>query len=180
MPLFPCPRTFVCLQNLHKSYIMLQRISFRIVYVCQFSLPPICRKVENIKDFSCSLAVRRFLIPPLNSNTQTWYPKLRRVFLVSVRERIALSHQHSSRASSDPFFSLQPIKFWSTFFSERTKKRKRNYGRREKFNILSHSFLIFVSLLFLFRLISLGLCTVFVSVTNLIVTCKQFAERQAR
>lgn len=38
---------------------------------------------------------------------------------------------------------LQPIKFWSTFFSEKNKEKgKKNYGWREKFNILFHSFLI--------------------------------------
>jgi hypothetical protein len=153
---------FVCLQSLDKSYIMLQRISFRVVYVCQFSSPPICSKGENIKDSLALWLSVNFPYPPSNSDTvtgpQTWYPKLRRVFLVSVREKMALSHEHSSPACSGPFFLLQPIKFWSTFFNERTKKRKRKYERREKFNILFHSLLILFSLLFLFRLISLSAC----------------------
>lgn len=123
---------------------MLQRISFRIVYVCQFSLPPICRKVENIKD---SLAPRRPSISHTPLQIQTWYPKVRRVFLVSVRERIALSHQHSSPASSDPpfFFSLslsstnQILKHVLQRKNKETKKKL--WTKREiqySFSFLSH------------------------------------------
>lgn len=178
MPLFPCPRTFVCLHNLHKSYIMLQRISFHIVYVCQFSLPPICRKVENIKD---SLAP--------SPSVDFSYPPLRYTDLVPKTTTCVsgFSERANSVITSTHFTCfLRPIFFFSSanqilkhvLQGKNKETKKKLWTEREKFNILFHSFLIFVSLLFLFRLISLGLCTVFVSVTNLIVTCKQFAERR--
>jgi hypothetical protein len=108
-------------------------------------------------------------------------PKLRRVFLVSVRGGDGVITSTQFTCFHRPIFFcsssslLQRIKFWSTFMTERTKKRKSNYERKEKFNILFHSFLILVSLLFLFLRISFSLFSVPVSVTNLIVTCKHFA-----
>lgn len=103
------------LHNVTKNFI-----SYRL---CMSIFPPAyLQESGKHQRFSCSLAVRRFLIPP-HSDTQTWYPKLRRVFLVSVRERIALSHQHSSPASSGPIFFLFNQ---SNFEARSSTKEQRN------------------------------------------------------
>jgi hypothetical protein len=120
-----CPR----LQNLYKRYTMLQRISFHTVYICQFSLPPVCRKVKNIKDSLAhipSILTVDFSSPPhptpdrytqlqghkpcaQNYGVCFWFQRERE----RGGERMALSHQHSSPVSLDPFFPLHvtSIKF---------------------------------------------------------------------
>ena len=152
MPLFACPRTFIRLQSPYKRYTKLQRVSFRIVYVCQFSLPPLCWKVENIKDLLAPLTLVHFSYPPRPIHTAkgSGTPKLGRVFLVLLREKekengVITSTQFTCfpRPIFFPLHLFQPIKFWSTFYRKRTKKqtkKKRNYGQNSIFFFIPFSF----------------------------------------
>ena len=160
-------------------------ISYRLCM--SIYLPTSLLESEKHQRFARSLNVGPFLIPrrPIHTAKGPGTPKLGRMFLVSVRERErerergggkVLSHQHSSPVSPGLFFSPPPF---STDQILKHVPREKNKETKKKlwteFNILFHSFLILVSLSFLFRPISLSLCAVFVSMTDLIVTCKQFA-----
>ena len=164
------------IQTLHQ--VTKSFISYRLCM--SIYLPTSLLESGKHQRFARSLNVGPFLIPPRPIHTAKGpgTPKLGRVFLVSVREREreVLSHQHSSPVSPGPYFSPPPF---STDQILKHVPREKNKETKKKlwteFNILFHSFLILVSLSFLFRPISLSLCAVFVSMTDLIVTCKQFA-----
>lgn len=179
--MFACPRTLYAYKantNVTPSYKEFHFVSFMYV-----NFPPRTSLLESGKHqrFARSLNVGLFLIPPRLTHTAKGpgTPKLRRVFLVSVRQKerengVITSTQFTCFPrpifSPPPFSTDQILKHVPREENKETKKKLWT-----EFNILFHSFLILVSLLFLFRPISLSLCAVFVSMTDLIVTCKQFA-----
>lgn len=165
------------IQTLHQ--VTKSFISYRLCM--SIYLPTSLLESGKHQRFARSLNVGPFLIPPRPIHTAKGpgTPKLGRVFLVSVREKergggVITSTQFT--CFPRPIFSPPPF---STDQILKHVPREKNKETKKKlwteFNILFHSFLILVSLSFLFRPISLSLCAVFVSMTDLIVTCKQFA-----